>query len=149
MGRQVSARRMLQFHASARHIASPCSLDLPSLAPHESHWDVSLEVSRTGMASQRAFVDGHRNIGVQKQRRKPGSSTQRKKPLRKKFAKLAWILPLKLAWIFRGREKRAEKYGTDFVTNFAPGSAKIRDRTRAAKSKIHGELPPHSSFCAC
>ena len=83
------------------------------------------------------------------------------KPLRKKFPNSAWILALKVAWIWRGffsgREKRAEKirgdFGTKFVTNFVtkfvtkfvPVADKIRDRIRAAKSKIHGELPPY--FC--
>ena len=62
-----------------------------------------------------------------------------------------------LAWIFWGREKRPEKirgdFGTKFVTKFVtkcvtkfvPVSSKIRDRIRATKSKIHGELPPY--FC--
>ena len=62
-----------------------------------------------------------------------------------------------LAWIFWDREKRPEKIRGDFrtrfvtkfvtkcVTKFVPVSSKIRDRIRAAKSKIHGELPPY--FC--
>ena len=95
---------------------------------------------------------GHRNIDIRKQGCKPGSS----KPSGKKFPKLAWILAPKAAWIWRGflgREKRAETIeaisGKNSRQKFAPVSAKIRDRTRAAKSEIHGELPPNSSFCAC
>ena len=44
--------------------------------------------------------------------------------------------------IFKRAEKNRGDFGTEFVTRFAPVSGKIRDRTRAAKSKIHGELPP-------
>ena len=58
-----------------------------------------------------------------------------------------------LVWIFWGREKSLKKVGTKFVTKFMtkcvtkfpPVSSKIQDRIRAAKSKIHGELPPY--FC--
>ena len=54
---------------------------------------------------------------------------------------------------FVGQGKKPEKNRGDFrtkfvtkcVTKFVPVSIKNRDRTRAAKSKIHGELPPY--FC--
>ena len=70
----------------------------------------------------------HRNIGIQKQQRRPVSSTQRKS-LTKEFPKLAWILAPKVARIWRGFFGAGKEGVTKFVTKFV---AKTCDKIRAS-----------------
>ena len=55
-----------------------------------------------------------------------------------------------LAWILFGAGEKGLKNSGRFRErirdNFVPVSAKIRDRIRAEKSKIHAERPPNSSM---
>ena len=70
-----------------------------------------LEVPRTEMASLQLLVDLHRNIGIQKQLRKPGQApreTSGKKSFRK-WRGFGILGGVDLAWIFWDREKGLKK----------------------------------------
>ena len=74
-------------------------------------WVVSLEAPTTEMASLQVFVDQHRHTGIQKQQRRPVSSTQRttEKDVSKIGVDFGPEGGVDLAWSFWGREKRHEK----------------------------------------
>ena len=47
--------------------------DCPATDHVDALWVVSLEVPTTEMVSLQVFVGQHRNVGIQQQRRRPGS----------------------------------------------------------------------------
>ena len=83
---------------------------------------MSLETPTTEMVSLQVFVGQHRKLNWH-----PKAVTQTRvehpeKPLRKKYRKLAWIWAPRVRGFgvdFLGdREKRAEKFWCDFMTEF-------------------------------
>ena len=66
----------------------------------DATWALSLEVPKAQMVSLQVLVDWQRNADIQKQRCKPGLSTQRDNL--EKFPSLVWILGCWVTWIHRG-----------------------------------------------
>ena len=117
-------------------------------------WIVSLEAPTTEMVSLQVFVGQHRNLAS-----KSSDADQCRAPretIEKKVSKVGVDFGPKVACIWRGflgawkkglknSGRFRDKIRDKICDKIVPVFGKIRDRIRAAKSKIHSELPTH--FC--
>ena len=105
------------------------------------------------MVSLQVFVGQHRNIGIQMQRCRPGSSNQRNHCHREKNPRLARILAPKVAWMCRGllgqgqkRLKTFRQNSRQFLVKFGTGFV---PQTQKSMASSHPTSLCASSFRDC